>query len=272
MEKYLILSFSLVILLGCQHIGDPYYFHTPDERSFNADQSIKKSFADSRFSEAHFQSLNDALLWDKTNDRAYYELAYSSLLTGQLIEWKTNIDAAVELKPERWKVQRAYHYMCFLNDYDAALLDLYGSHLLDTNQLVEIPFIQKDFLLAICYFKKGEFNQAKSFFSKHNEETDLNLIDPSSYLYLSQIAYLENDLELALKHIQAAFSGAENYAEYYFLKSKISKAMGDVETAKRTIERAISQWKLGFSLKEKHQQLAMGISLNELLLYEKSVL
>ncbi len=264
MKKYLILAFSVFMLISCDHFNDPHFFLTPKERAKESSASILKSFQYSRFSDEHIRHLKTAISYDHKNEKAFFELANTSLLKGELHNWKTYIDKAVELNPEAYKIHRGNQYLTYLNDAEQAIVDFYSADLLDSLQVMHSPFIRPNLMRGIAHYRLKEYEKAISFFDDYIKEMkDGSIIDPCAYLYQSKAYFYLGKKSEALTIIDEALDKNKNYVNFLTFKAKLLHDKGN-EKAALYIHDALDQLADGVFLKEKHQILDSNISRKDL--------
>ncbi len=194
----------------------------PLERVEKANQLLKESYSLDKGKLEREKILLKAIRYDDKNDRVFAELSSFYLIHEMHDLWKKNIDIAVSLNPAKWKPLRAYQYICFLENPEDALVDLYSLDLIDSSQWRTMPFIDLELMLGISHTLIGDHSKALTFLDSYIDNIiPGKYIDPSAYHY-SLYCYVQKQLwNKANNHIDLYHSQMKGYKPWLALVNKV---------------------------------------------------
>lgn len=201
---------------------------------YKADMHRQGSYA----SQEHF---DNAIEDCPTLAYAYFEKSVAYLKRGYFIQWKQLIDKAVELEPKEHLFYRAWCQFTFLNNYEAAIIDLEK-----LRKLYNTPFFgvgqNGDYdlrvVLALCHKKTNNKKKAIDILEEAISEKDFvnGLYD---YLHLG-VLYLEtNQLEKAISAFEKQMIENE-LSEVHFYLGKVYHLQENFGRSKEEFNKALS--------------------------------
>lgn len=153
----------------------------------------------------------------------YFEKSVPYLKNGEFVTWKTLIDKAVNLDPQKHLGYRGWCKFQFLRDYKCAIADFEKLRKLRPNDLgySQNGNYQLQIVEGICYSALGNKNKAIQTIENQINKTDYN-VGLYDYYQLG-VTYFELDqFDKALENFEKQ-SKISDFAENIYFRAKVSK-------------------------------------------------
>lgn len=267
LKRYFLRGAIIIFLFGCTENKVPESVKKQVDNMINGGHEILKPR--SQGTAKMMLYVEKAIQLDPENSDAWRELSVPYLKRGMPLDWKRLFDKAVELDADNWQGWRGYLYLYFYRNYNKAIEDFDATDSITPNFDDHPQGQSVNYMRGIAYLGLEKFDKSLEYFDTYLEDqlkqSGETYTEITAFLYKGIVLFEMKKYKEAIVWLHKVLQYSnQHYADAHYYISKSYEKLNYLDKAENHIEKALSDFKEGYSHKRDYVEVLYQIYIQDL--------